>query len=63
MEYKAVCKCCPVLADCKAAFGAYWEDKSNGGKGCPTPFAGWGARPAPVLPKMPRRKPKQENLI
>lgn len=63
MEYVAICKCCPTIADCKAAFGKYWIDKSDGGKGCRNPFAGWGIRKEPVMPKMPRRPVKQTELI
>ena len=33
------CENCPTKADCVAAFGIYWSDKSGGGVGCEHPFA------------------------
>ena len=33
------CESCPTKADCVAAFGIYWSDKSGGGVGCEHPFA------------------------
>lgn len=65
MEYAALCKCCTTIADCKAAYGKFWEDKSNGGVGCFHQFPGWGKKPAPSFPKMPRRPRKmvQPDLI
>ena len=33
------CESCPTKADCVAAFGIYWNDKSGGGVGCEHPFA------------------------
>ena len=32
------CESCPTKADCVAAFGIYWSDKSGGGVGCEHPF-------------------------
>jgi hypothetical protein len=63
MEFKAICNMCPAINDCKEAFGKFWGEKSNGGKGCRHPFGGWSRKPPPALPKMPRRKMKQANLI
>ena len=33
------CADCKTAADCKQAFGKYWQDKSGGGIGCVHPFA------------------------
>ncbi|MBQ0031783.1 MAG: hypothetical protein KBT68_03165 [bacterium] len=45
---KQRCENCPTKADCVAAFGIYWNDKSGGGVGCEHPFgyrrAGGAAR-------------------
>lgn len=54
MEFKAVCNCCPVIADCKVAFGKFWQEKSHGGVGCAYPFPGWG-KTRPTMPKLPTR--------
>lgn len=32
------CPTCAVAAQCKAAFGDYWQDKSHGGVGCYYPL-------------------------
>ena len=67
MQLTAFCSCCLSIADCKAAFGKYWLEKSHGGKGCCHPFTGWAkveVKP-PALPKMPRRPRRvtQQELI
>ena len=36
------CAECAVCADCKEAFGKFWQERSNGGVGCVRPFGGWG---------------------
>ena len=66
------CPMCAVAAQCKAAFGKYWTDKSGGGVGCVYPFPAPGAKPAgdaevqyqdyvvsrPVAqPELPKREP------
>lgn len=33
------CESCQTKAECVAAFGIYWSDKSGGGVGCEHPFA------------------------
>ncbi len=33
------CADCKTAADCKQAFGRYWQDRSRGGIGCAHPFA------------------------
>ena len=57
MSFKATCRTCRSIEDCKHAFGKYWVDKSGGGIGCMTPFAGWdtGKPKMQAIPKMPRR--------
>ena len=45
-ELKEHCDTCPVAAECKRAFGDYWQDKSRGGVGCVYPFPAPGAKPA-----------------
>lgn len=40
------CQTCAVAAQCKAAFGDYWTDKSGGGVGCAYPFPGYAGAEA-----------------
>lgn len=65
MDYAAICNACPVVADCKVAFGKYWLDKSRGGKGCGYPFPGWrkGVQVLPTMPKRPTRSVMQGEMI
>ena len=57
MSFKAICRTCRSIEDCKHAFGKYWVDKSSCGIGCMHPFAGWNTcKPQmTTMPKMPRR--------
>lgn len=62
MQYVQKCEICAAIHYCKAAFGKFWPEKSNGGEGCNYPL---GAAKAPQYPKMPRRSRKmtQQDLI
>ena len=62
MQFGQRCETCAAIADCKAAFGKYWIEKSHGGEGCSYPL---GATKAPQYPKMPRRPKRitQKDLI
>lgn len=41
------CTSCPCVEGCRAAFGAYWFDKSANGVGCDKPFDGKADAPLP----------------
>ena len=58
-EMKERCQTCAVVAQCKAAFGDYWTDKSGGGVGCAYPFPGYAGAEArrPEAQDAPRREP------
>ena len=61
---KNSCATCDAVADCQKAFGKYWREKSRGGVGCETKFAGWKrrrARPAAVGTKK-AKLPYQEEF-
>lgn len=62
MQFVRRCETCAAIADCKAAFGKFWIDKSHGGEGCNHPLR---AAKAPQYPKMPRRQRKvtQQDII
>ena len=53
------CPTCAVAAQCKAAFGDYWTDKSGGGVGCAYPFPGYAGAEArhPEAQDVTRREP------
>ena len=59
-SYAMTCPDCPWTADCRAAFGRFWADKSDGGRGCRLPFTGWGIRAA--TPKRPERPVRPKRL-
>ena len=45
-ELRQHCNSCATIADCKAAFGAFWRDrKAHGGVGCNHPFPGYDRVP------------------
>ena len=54
--YARYCTSCPCVESCRAAFGAYWFDKSSKGVGCNNPFDGKKdiIIPPPVRPEMTR---------
>lgn len=54
------CEKCGNVPECQHAFGAFWNDKSGGGKGCRHPFRpAWRVAdlPKPEPPEPPRPKP------
>jgi len=53
------CTSCPCVEGCRAAFGAYWADKSANGVGCDKPFDG-KARAIVAPPARPEMTPEQE---
>ena len=53
------CTSCPCVEGCRAAFGAYWFDKSANGTGCDKPFDGKGRVFVPP-PARPEMTPEQE---
>ena len=53
------CTSCPCVEGCRAAFGAYWFDKSANGVGCDKPFDGKGRVFVPP-PARPEMTPEQE---
>lgn len=63
MKYS--CDNCPTAADCRQAFGRYWNEKSRDGTGCDHRFPGYGIKPAaPVAApaKAKVRLPYQEEF-
>ena len=40
MQYVQKCEICAAIHHCKAAFGKFWPEKSNGGEGCDHPLDG-----------------------
>ena len=53
------CASCPCVEGCRAAFGAYWFDKSTNGVGCNKPFDGKDNIFVPP-PTRPEMTPEQE---
>lgn len=60
--YARYCTSCPCVEGCRAAFGAYWADKSANGVGCDKPFDGKGRVFVPP-PAHPEMTPEQELAL